>query len=84
MSLFGLVILGVVLGAAGAEYLRAKKPELIENLENKAKCFANSLSSLKSNEDSKLKAEENTAAQLNDQVTENSEGNASQSDNSGN
>jgi len=83
MSLLGLVILGIALGAAGAEYLRAKKPELIENLEDTARRFAGSLCSSKSKKDSALQAEENTAARLDEQVTEKIVGNESQSDNAG-
>jgi len=44
----GLALLGVVLGAAGAEFLRAKKPELVEKIEDSAKRFVESLSSLES------------------------------------
>ena len=40
---FGLALLGVVLGAAGVEVLRAKKPEVIEKIEAKAKRFVDSI-----------------------------------------
>jgi hypothetical protein len=39
MGVIGLALLGVVLGAAGVEVLRAKKPEMIEKIEDKAKHF---------------------------------------------
>ncbi len=56
MELIGLALLGVVLGAAGTEFLRAKKPELVEKVENAAKRFADSLCSSKS-DDEKTKEE---------------------------
>ena len=37
MGWFGLAILGVALGAAGSEFLRANKPELVEKIEKAAK-----------------------------------------------
>jgi hypothetical protein len=43
MGTIGLALLGVVLGAAGTEVLRAKKPEVIEKIENKAKGFVDSI-----------------------------------------
>ena len=43
MGVIGLALLGVVLGAAGAEILRAKKPEAIEKIEDAARRFANSI-----------------------------------------
>jgi len=48
MGSFGLALLGIVLGAAGTEFLRAKKPELVEKIEDSAKRFVNSLCSLES------------------------------------
>ena len=35
----GLALLGVALGAAGTEFLRAKRPDIIEKIENAAKRF---------------------------------------------
>jgi hypothetical protein len=37
MGLVGLAILGVILGAAGMEFLRANKPEQVEKVENGVK-----------------------------------------------
>lgn len=37
MGFVGLALLGVALGAAGSEVLRAKKPELVEKVEDAAK-----------------------------------------------
>ena len=39
----GLALLGVALGAAGAEFLRAKRPDVIEKIENAAKHFVDSI-----------------------------------------
>ena len=43
MGVIGLALLGVVFGAAGAEVLRAKKPEVIEKVEDAAKRFVDSV-----------------------------------------
>jgi len=43
MGVIGLALLGVVLGAAGAEVLRAKKPEVIEKIEDAARRFTDSI-----------------------------------------
>jgi hypothetical protein len=43
MGVIGLALLGVVLGAAGTEILRAKKPEAIEKIEDKARRFVDSV-----------------------------------------
>ena len=40
---FGLALMGVVLGAAGVEILRAKKPEVIDKIEDAAKRFVDSV-----------------------------------------
>ncbi len=56
MELVGLALLGVVLGAAGTEFLRAKKPELVEKVENAARRLVDSLCSSKS-DDEKAKEE---------------------------
>ena len=39
----GLALLGVALGAAGTEFLRAKRPDVIERIENAAKRFVDSV-----------------------------------------
>ncbi len=46
----GLALLGVVLGAAGVEILRAKKPEIIEKIEDAAKRFVDSVYPSKSDD----------------------------------
>ncbi len=43
MGVIGLALLGVILGAAGTEVLRAKKPEVIEKIEDAAKRFVDSI-----------------------------------------
>lgn len=50
MGLVGLMLLGIVLGAAGTEVLRAKRPELIEKIEDTAKRFVDSVWSSKSDD----------------------------------
>jgi len=54
MGLVGLMLLGIVLGAAGTEILRVKKPELVEKIEDAAKRFVDSVYSSKP-EDGKAK-----------------------------
>jgi len=39
----GLALLGVAIGAAGVEVLRAKKPEMIDKVEGAAKSFVDSI-----------------------------------------
>ena len=39
----GLALLGIALGAAGSEFLRAKRPDIIEKIENAAKRFVDSV-----------------------------------------
>ncbi len=56
MGLVGIAFLGVVLGAAGTEFLRASKPELIKKVEDAAKRFVDSVCSSKS-DDRKTKDE---------------------------
>ena len=51
MGLIGLAFLGVVVGAAGAEFLRAKKPEVIEKIECAARRFAESVCPSKSDDE---------------------------------
>ena len=43
MGIIGLTLLGVVLGAAGVEVLRAKNPEIIKKIEDAAKRFVDSV-----------------------------------------
>jgi hypothetical protein len=43
MVLVAWAVLGVVLGAAGSEVLRARKPELIEKVEDAAKRLVDSV-----------------------------------------
>jgi hypothetical protein len=51
MGLFGLALLGVLLGAAGSEILRATRPELVKRIEDSAKGFVGSLGAPKSSEE---------------------------------
>ena len=55
MVLVGWALLGIVLGAAGSEILRAKKPDLVKRIEEVAKRFADSLCSSKSREGKRKK-----------------------------
>ncbi len=50
MILIGWALLGAVLGAVGAEVLRASKPELVEKVEDAARRLVGSLYSSKSEE----------------------------------
>ncbi len=50
MGFIGLAFLGVVLGAAGTELVRASKPELVEKVEDAARRFVDSLCSSKSDD----------------------------------
>ena len=43
MELIGLALLGIALGAAGTEVLRAKRPEIIEKIEDAARRFVDSV-----------------------------------------
>lgn len=54
MGLVGLAFLGVVVGAAGSEFLRLKRPDIIEKVEDAAKRFADSVCPSKS-DDEKIK-----------------------------
>ena len=56
MGLVGIAFLGIVLGAAGTEFLRANNPELIKKVEDAARRFADSVCSSKS-DDRKAKDE---------------------------
>lgn len=51
MGLFGFAIVGVVLGAVGTEFLRAKKPDLVEKVEDAAKRFVDSVLPSKSDDE---------------------------------
>ena len=51
MALLGLAVLGILIGAAGTEFLRANKPELVEKVEGAAKRLTGCLSSSKSADD---------------------------------
>ncbi len=51
MELFGLAFLGVVLGAAGTEFLRLKRPEIIEKIEDAAKRFVDTVCPSKSDDE---------------------------------
>jgi hypothetical protein len=51
MGLFGLALVGVVLGAAGTEFLRVKKPDLVEKVEDAAKRFVDSVFPSKSDDE---------------------------------
>ena len=44
MFLIGWAIVGLILGAAGSEILRAKKPRLVDKVEGAAKRFVDSIS----------------------------------------
>lgn len=50
MGVVGFAFLGIVLGAAGTEFLRRKKPEFFEKIEDAAKRFVDSLGSQKSDD----------------------------------
>ncbi len=51
MGIFGLALVGVVLGAAGSEFLRAKRPDLVEKVEDAAKRFVDSVFPSKSDDE---------------------------------
>lgn len=48
MGVIGLAFLGIALGAVGTEFLRAKKPELVEKVEDAARHFVDGLYSSES------------------------------------
>ncbi len=52
--------IGIVLGAAGTEFLRSKKPELIESVENAAKRVVDSFCSSKPADDQDTEDKEDT------------------------
>jgi hypothetical protein len=43
MGLVGLVIMGIILGAAGMQFLRSSKPELVERTEDSITRFVKSI-----------------------------------------
>lgn len=47
----GLALLGVALGAMGTEFLRAKRPDIIEKIEDTAKRFVESVCPSKSDDE---------------------------------
>ena len=51
MSLLGLALMGILLGAAGSEILRVTRPDLVKKVEDSAKDFAESFGASKSSED---------------------------------
>ena len=61
MILIGWALLGAVLGAVGAEVLRASKPELVEKVEDAARRLVGSLYSSKSEEKGAVAAAEQGA-----------------------
>ncbi len=55
MAVIGLVILGILLGAACMQFLRSSKPELVEKAEDGIKRFVKSIC-LSNSDDKKAKA----------------------------
>jgi len=51
MGVIGLALLGVALGAAGTEFLRVKRPDLIEKIEDAARRFVDSICPSKSDDE---------------------------------
>ena len=51
MGLVGLALLGVALGAAGTEFLRVKRPDIIEKVEDAARRFVDSVCPSKSDDE---------------------------------
>jgi len=51
MSMLALGLIGVIIGAAGSEILRAARPEFIEKIEDSAKRFAEGFSLSESDEE---------------------------------
>jgi len=50
MAIVGLAILGILLGAAGMQFLRSSKPELVEKIENSIKRLWDSMPFTKSDD----------------------------------
>ena len=55
MGLIGLAVLGIILGAAGMEFLRSSKPGVVDKAEDSIKRFVKSIRLFKS-DDKKTKA----------------------------
>jgi hypothetical protein len=51
MGMLGLAFLGVVVGAVGTEFLRLKRPDIVEKIEDAAKHFVDSLCTSKSDDE---------------------------------
>ena len=51
MSMLALGLIGIIVGAAGSEILRAAKPEFVKKIEDSAKHFAESFSASESDEE---------------------------------
>ncbi len=51
MSVLGLALLGVLIGAAGSEILRATRPDVVKKIEDSAKRFVASFGKSKSSEE---------------------------------
>ena len=62
MGTIALALLGIAFGAAGAEFLRAKKPEIIKKVEERAKRLVDSLSSSKKDDDENVQKNEKEAS----------------------
>jgi len=57
MGVFGWALLGILLGAAGTELLRASKPELVDKVEDAARRLVSSFSSSKPTDDEQKEKE---------------------------
>lgn len=51
MSVLGLALLGVLIGAAGSEILRATRPDVVEKIEDSARRLVASFGKSKSSEE---------------------------------
>ena len=51
MTVVGLAVLGIIMGAAGMQFLRSSKPELVEKAEDGIKRFVNSMRLSKSDDE---------------------------------
>ena len=49
MTLVGLAVVGIILGAAGMQFLRSRKPEIVDKVEDSITSFISSMNSSKSN-----------------------------------
>ncbi len=57
MGTIALALLGMAFGAAGTEFLRAKRPELIKKIEERAKRLVDSMSSSKQGDEADAEEE---------------------------